>query len=82
MLREHLHGGRTRSLLILIALVVAVAFGARAAGARASATSDIFIDVHSLQAGAFAGCAEFIDWSGAFHILSHVVVDDTGGTHL
>jgi hypothetical protein len=69
-------------MVILIALVVAVAFGALAAGARASATSDIFIDVHSPQAGAFASCAEFIDWRGDFHILSHVVVDDTGGTHL
>jgi hypothetical protein len=82
MLTKHLHRARTRSLLILIALLAAVAFGALAAGARGSATSDIFIDVHSPQAGAFAGCAESIDWSGDFHIRSHVVVDDTGGTHL
>lgn len=69
-------------LVILGVVLVAIALGSLSATARASASSDILNEVHSPQAGAFAGCAEAIQYSGDFHIRSHVVIDDTGGAHL
>jgi len=74
-----------RLLVVLTALVVSgcvAAFAAFTAGAQAAGTSDMFNEVNVPEVGAFAGCAEFVDWSGSFHIRSHVVVDNTGGLHV
>jgi hypothetical protein len=85
MLRQHLRAVQSRSRFGLAALLVVACvavFGAAASGARASATSDIYNDVDSPQSGSFFGCAEFVDWSGTFHIRYHIVTDNTGGLHV